>query len=137
MKFKKLIPYILVFLASFLLTPIAITSFVKKANEEAKLYVEKFNPSTLQLPNGKYQGKFKAFKIFTMSKVEFAIKNGKVQDIKFKRMFHTPGSPYKEDIENKITQSQKLEVDAITGATRTSNFAKAAIKSALEKINQK
>ena len=32
MKFKKLIPYILVFLASFIITPVAITVFVKNLN---------------------------------------------------------------------------------------------------------
>ena len=137
MKFKIIIPYVLVFITSFLITPIAINSFVKKANEEAKLYVHKFNPSTSQLQNGTYHGKFKAFKFITMSKVEFAVKNGKVLHIKFKRMFHTPGSPYKEDIENRIMLSEKLEIDALTGATRTSNFAKAAIKNALEDMNQK
>ena len=47
-------------------------------------------------------------------------------------MFHSPGNPCKEEIENQIKQTQRLEVNAITGATRTSNFAKAAIKAAIK-----
>lgn len=135
MKFKKLIPYIVVFLVSFFITPFAITGFVKKANKDAKEYIEHFNPVTSDLSNGTYQGKFKVFRIFTVSKVEFTIKNGLVNNIDFKKMLHSPGSPYKEEIENQIKQSRKLEIDAITGATRTSNFAEAAIKTAIENEN--
>jgi uncharacterized protein with FMN-binding domain len=133
MKFKQLIPYILVFITSFLITPVAITSFVKKANENAKEYVRNFTPFTSDLPNGIYEGKYKAFGMITMSKVQFEIEDGLVKSINFIKMFHSPGSIYKENIETQIKQTQKLEVDAITGATRTSNFAKAAIKDAVEK----
>ena len=132
MKFKKLIPYILVFLASFLITPFAVTWFVKKANENANQYIEHFEPATSKLPNGIYKGKFKAFKIISLSEVEFVIENGLVKSIDFKRMTHFPGNAYKEEIENQIKHFKKLEVDAITGATRTCNFAKAAIKTAIK-----
>ena len=137
MKFKKLIPYILVFSASFSFTPIAITAFVKKANGDAREYVKQFKPATSNLPNGIYQGKFKAFNILTMAKVEFIIGNGVIKKITFNRLFHSPGAIYKDEIENKIIQAQKLEVNAISGATRTSNFAKAAIKNAIENKNSK
>ena len=137
MKFKKLIPYILVFLASFIITPVAITVFVKKANGDAREYVEQFKPVTSNLPNGIYQGKFKAFKIITMSKVEFEIENGFIKNIDFIRMTHFPGNAYKEDIENQIRNTGQLEVNAISGATRTCNFAKAAIKNAVENKSSK
>ncbi|MCK5171705.1 MAG: FMN-binding protein [Bacteroidales bacterium] len=132
MKFKVIIPYILVFIASFLITPIIITNIIKSANENARQYVESFNPASSNLSNGTYKGKFKAFKILTLSKVEFVIEDGLVKSIDFIRMFHSPGNPCKEEIENQIKQTQRLEVDAITGATRTSNFAKAAIKAAIK-----
>ena len=137
MKFKNIIPYTLIFLASFIITPVTITTFVKKANGDAREYVEQFKPVTSNLPNGIYQGKFKAFNILTMSKVEFVIENSIVKNFEFKRLFHSPGSIYKDEIENKIIQAQKLEVNAISGATRTSNFAKAAIKNAIENKNSK
>lgn len=137
MKFKKLIPYIFVFLTSFFISLFAINSFIKKANNFAEQYVDQFQPSTSQLPNGIYQGKFNVYKFFTFSKVEFEIKNGSVIKINFNTMYHSPGIPYKEEIENQIKISKKLEVDGITGATRTSNFAKAAIKSAIENENIK
>ncbi len=132
MKFKNLIPYILVFLASFLITPLAITSFVKKANNDANQYIEHFKPVTSILPNGIYKGKFKAFKIISLSKVEFEIENGFLKNIDFTRMTHFPGNAYKSDIENQIRNTGQLEVNAISGATRTCNFAKAAIKDAIE-----
>ncbi|MFC2151138.1 FMN-binding protein [Bacteroidota bacterium] len=133
MKFKKLIPYIIVFFISFFLTPIIITSFIRAANKQATQYIENFYPVTSELSDGLYTGKFKVFQIITFSKVEFTIENGMVKSIDFLKMYHSPGSPYKEEIENQIKQSQSLEVDAITGATRTSNFAKAAIKNAVKK----
>lgn len=132
MKFKKLIPYIIVFLISFFATPAIIMSFAKKANEQAKEYVEDFKPKTSHLPDGTYYGKYKAFGIITMAKVEFTVQNGAIETIEFKKMFHSPGSPYKENIENQIKQTKRLEVNAITGATRSSNFAKAAIKKAIK-----
>jgi len=137
MKFKKLIPYILVFLASFLVTPVVVTWFIKKANEDANQYIERFEPVTSRLPNGVYKGKFKAFKIITMSKVEFEIENGLLKNIDFIRITHFPGNAYKEDIENQIRNTGQLEVNAISGATRTSNFAKAAIKNAVENKSSK
>ncbi|MCD4833541.1 MAG: FMN-binding protein [Bacteroidales bacterium] len=132
MKFKNLISYILVFLASFLITPLAITSFVKKANDDANQYIERFEPVTSRLPDGIYKGKFKAFKIITMSKVEFEIENGFIKNINFIRMTRFPGNAYKSDIENQIRNTGQLEVNAISGATRTCNFAKAAIKAAID-----
>lgn len=132
MKLKKILPYILVFLISFFATPAIIMSFAKKANQQAKEFVQDFKPRTAQLPDGTYEGKFKAFRLITMSKVEFTVQNGTIKSIEFKRMFHSPGSPYKETIENQIKQSKRLEVNAITGATRSSNFAKAAIKDAIK-----
>ena len=134
MAIKKLIPYILVFLASFIITPIIVTGFIKKANEQAREYAENFKPKTSTLPDGTYQGKYKAFGLFTMSDVEFTVLNGVVETIEFKRMFHSPGSAYKENIETQIKQSRKLEVNAISGATRTSNFAKAAIIDAVNNV---
>jgi uncharacterized protein with FMN-binding domain len=135
MKIKKLIPYIIIFLTSFLGTPILITQFVKIANENAQLYIQNFTPTTSSLPDGNYKGKYKAFKLFTMSKVEFKVQNGIIIDISIDKLFHTPGSAYKNDIEKKIKQNKILEIDAVTGATRTSNFARAAIKNAIESKN--
>ena len=132
MKFKKAIPYIIVFLASFLLTPVAFNGVIKKANKNAKEYIEQFDPVTSELPNGIYLGKFKVLKIFTLSKIEFEIENGIVKNVSLKKLFHSPGNPYKEEIEYQIKQTKRLEVNAISGATRTSNFAKAAIKAAIE-----
>ncbi len=132
MKIKKVIPYLLVFLASFLITPYIITSFIKKAHNKAQEYSQNFSPNTAKLKDGTYNGCFRYF-IFTFSKVEFEVKDGKIKNIAFKKMFHSPGSPYKKDIEAQIKRTKLLEVNAISGATRTSNFAKAALKNAIVK----
>ena len=134
MKIKHLLPYILVFLASCILTPIVFTSIIKNANKNAQEYIDHFNPLTHKLPNGKYLGKYKTLKILTLAKIEFEIKNGQVTHVQLKRLFHSPSSPYKEEIEFQIIQTKKLEVNTISGATRTSNFAKAAIKDALKNV---
>lgn len=131
MKFRKILPYVFVFISSFIITPFAITSFVKYAHIKAQEYTEDFNPATSKLKDGIYKGHFRFF-LITFSKVEFEIETGKVKSIDFKKMFHSPGSLYKKDIEFQIKRRKLLEVDAITGATRTSNFAKAAIKDATE-----
>ncbi len=131
MLIKKYIRYLIIFIASFILAPIAFKGLIKKANENAQMYTQHFNPVTSKLSDGIYVGKFKMLKIFTLSNIEFEIKNGVVKQLTIKKLFHSPGSPYKEEIENQINKTKKLEVNAISGATRTSNFAKAAIKSAI------
>jgi len=135
MKIKKILLYVIIFSISCFGTPILITQFVKIANQNASDYIQNFRPKTSSLPDGIYAGKYKAYKLFTMSKVKFKIKNGIILDISINKLFHTPGSVYKDDIENKIKQNKILDINAITGATRTSNFAKAAIKNAIESKN--
>jgi len=110
---------------------LVFTSVIKKANNDSKVFLADFIPITQDLPDGIYKGKYKAFKFFTLSKVEFVIEAGMVENFTLDKLFRSPGSQYKEDIENRIRQSKRLEIDAISGATRTSNFANAAIKSAL------
>ena len=136
MKLKKLLPYILIFLASFFLTPVLFNKIIKRANKNASEFVQNFYPQTNHLPNGIYSGKYKIIGLFTLAKIEFEINNGNVIDINLKKLFHSPGSPYKDEIEKQILRSKKLEVNAISGATRTSNFAKAAIKVAIEDGNK-
>ncbi|MFP4023927.1 MAG: FMN-binding protein [Thiohalospira sp.] len=137
MNLKKLILYTAVFLIAFFATPLISNWIIQKANKEAEKYIENFHPETSNLKDGLYQGKFKIFNLITLSHVEFSIKNKKVEKLKFKKMFHTPGYLSKKDIEAKIKNTHQIELDAITGATRTSNFAKAAIKNAIVHKNIK
>lgn len=137
MKLKQIIPYIAVFLIAFFATPIIGNWFIKHANHQAEKYIKNFSAESSRLSDGNYQGKFKIFNLITLSHVEFSIQNKKVEKLKFKKMFHTPGYLSKKDIEAKIKNTHQLELDAITGATRTSNFAKAAIKNAIARQNIK
>lgn len=137
MKIRKLLPYLIVFLIAFIATPLIGNLAIKKANEEARQLTQNFHPNTTHLADGFYQGKFKVFNLITLSHVEFTIKNKKIEKLRFKKMFHTPGYLSKEDIETRIKNTKHLELDAISGATRTSNFAKAAIRNALTRQNIK
>jgi len=131
MKNKHVISYILIFAVSFGGTYLLINGFVKYSNHKAEEYIRNFNPSQVTIQDGEYQGKFKVFAI-TVSSVKLTISEGKVSGIEFRRMMQSPGTSYKQDIEQSYLNNKNLDLDAITGATRTSNFAKAAIKNALE-----
>lgn len=137
MKFKKLIPYIAIFLIAFFATPLIGNWFIKHANQQAEKYIKNFRAASSSLSEGNYQGKFKVFNFITLSHVQFSIQNGKVENLAFKKMFRTPGYLSKNEIELKVNNSNHLELDAFSGATRTSNFAKAAIKAAIENKNIK
>jgi len=112
-------------------------TFIVYADNKAKDYIEDFNVSSLHVPDGEYSGNFKIFGVFAVAKVTFVMENSRIKEISFKRILHSPGKNYEIDIEKKILDNQDLELDAITGATRTSNFAKAAIKNALENVQTK
>ncbi|MDK2978832.1 MAG: hypothetical protein PWP52_1546 [Bacteroidales bacterium] len=134
---KKILPYILVFSLAFFATPVIGNLVIKKANDQANTLAKNFYLNTSNLADGFYQGKFKIFKLITLSHVEFTIKNHTVENLEFKRMFYMPGYLSKKDIEENLKNAQNLALDALTGATRPSNFAKAAIIDAIENQNSK
>lgn len=127
---KKIIPYVLVFVISFLIAIFAIKQGAKHANKKAQEFISNYTVNTNELSDGLYKGKFK-YLLFTMAEIEFTIKNGLATDIQLRKLFQTPGSLYKNEIEHRFNEDQTIELDAISGATRTSNFAKAAIKNAI------
>ncbi|HRW63325.1 MAG TPA: FMN-binding protein [Bacteroidales bacterium] len=137
MKIRKPILYFLVFSISFFMAILLSRTFIVYADNKAKDYIEDFNVSSLHVPDGEYSGNFKIFGVFAVAKVTFVMENSRIKEISFKRILHSPGKNYEIDIEKKILDNQDLELDAITGATRTSNFAKAAIKNALENVQTK
>ncbi|MEE4196360.1 MAG: FMN-binding protein [Bacteroidales bacterium] len=133
MKLKKLLPYFVVFLVAFLATPLAGNWIIREASEQAKALTQDFHPDPSRLPDGFYEGRFKAFNLITFSRVTFHLKGGKIRSLEFKKMYHTPGYLSKKEIEATLKERQNLDLDALTGATRTSSFAKAAIKNAITK----
>ncbi len=99
---------------------------------QAENAVGGFKPEISDVGNGVYYGEYKAFDAFTVAEVEFEIEGGKLKDIDFVRLLQTPGHGANEEIRKRITEKGDLRFDTVTGATRTSSFAKAAIKDAVE-----
>ncbi len=99
---------------------------------QAENAVGDFKPDTAALYDGIYSGEYKAFDAFAAAEVEFDIENGRLSDVEFSRLLQTPGHDASEEVRERISESGDLRFDTVTGATRTSGFAKAAIKDAIE-----
>ncbi|SHJ96408.1 electron transport complex, RnfABCDGE type, G subunit [Anaerobranca californiensis DSM 14826] len=83
------------------------------------------------VPDGTYKGVGRGFG--GNIEVEVTIKGGKLVDIKVLSHNETPGisDPAFDRIPKAIIEQQNLEVDAVSGATATSNGIKGAIRDAL------
>lgn len=133
---KKILLYLILFILSFTFTLIAISQGIKNANKKAHNYIANFSVKTSNLPDGTYHGKYK-YVFFTLAQIEFKIEHGLAKTVQIKKLYQTPGSLYKSEIEKKLSDSKTIELDAVSGATRTSNFTKAAIKNAVENVKIK
>ncbi|MCP4231021.1 MAG: FMN-binding protein [bacterium] len=102
------------------------------AGREAESYIGKFKPDTGSLDDGIYAGEYESFGTFTTAKVEFVIEGGEVASLSFPVLFRTPGHSAADEVRKRIDDTGDLRFDTVTGATRTSSFAKAAIKDAIE-----
>jgi uncharacterized protein with FMN-binding domain len=104
--------------------------FLKKTGTQAKEYIGDFTPQTLQLADGIYKGQYEIMHSRTAADIEFTIADGKVISITLHKLFHTPMYPLPKKIKPAIEESRDLKFEAITGATVSSFFVKAAIKNA-------
>ena len=121
-----------VLLVLILLSAVGLLIF-KKADSIATAKTGEFIPVTHTLDNGHYSGQFRTIMGLIKAKVEFEIKDSVLQKCEFVKLTSTPGYGVKEKIISSINSSGDLNFEAITGATQTSSFAKAAIKDAIEK----
>lgn len=94
-------------------------------------YLGGFKPDTAALADGRYMGEYRTF-TRTVARVEFVMEDGELKNLDFPVLFSTPGYNADIKVEDKIKARGDLRFDTVTGATRTSNFAKAAIKDAVE-----
>jgi uncharacterized protein with FMN-binding domain len=119
-------------LALFILYFIFFYYQVKKADMEARRVSGKFRPDISALPDGKYSGRFSpSFKRFS-AVVTFEIKGRQLGIIQFEELFGTPGYGAPQRTIGKIEETGNLDFDAVSGATITADFAKAAIRDAVE-----
>lgn len=68
---------------------------------------------------------------FIYAKVEVTVQNGEITNINILKHRHERGKAA-EAITNKIVDEQKIEVDAISGATNSSTVIKKAVENALK-----
>ncbi len=119
-------------LALFILYLIFFYFLVKKTDMEARRISGKFRPDISVLPDGKYAGRFSpSFKRFG-AEVTFEIKDHRLGIIRFEELYGTPGYGAPQSTIEKIEETGNLDFDAVSGATITADFAKAAIRDAIE-----
>jgi len=126
----KIALYALAAIAIFIIGGMVIFNI---AGNNAADYIGEFKPKLSQIENGTYEGEY--YSIFDKigSKITFSVKDGRLIHYEFDKLYGTIGYGGPQSVISLIDQSNDLNFDAISGATVTSNLAKAAIKNALEK----
>ena len=103
------------------------------AGRNAGKYVGEFQPRMLQIEDGQYEGEYSAIFNKVGAKISFKVKDGELVHYNFERLYGTIGYGGPQNVKSGIDQKEDLNFDAVSGATVTSNLARAAIKNALEK----
>lgn len=80
------------------------------------------------VPDGVYVGEHDVSVIY--AKVEVTVKNGEITNINILEHRNERGKPA-EAVINKIVEEQKIDVDAVSGATNSSTVIKKAVENAL------
>lgn len=82
------------------------------------------------VPDGVYIGDYDVNVIY--AKVEVTVENGEITNINILEHRNERGKAA-EAVINKITEEQKIDVDAVSGATNSSTVIKKAVETALER----
>lgn len=136
---KKNIDMIIIISSIILLIILLIATLltIHITGVKAKKYIGGFIPEITLLADGMYKGTYEIFGSKTAADIEFTIEAGKVISVKLHTVFHTPGYRLPKKIIPLIEENKDLKFDAVTGATISSYFVKAAIKNAFENKNRK
>ena len=102
------------------------------AGHNAGEYVGDFKPIMSQIDDGTYKGVYSSILDKFGAKITFTVKDGRLTHFHFDQLYSTVGYGGSESVEMQIDQQEDLNFDAVSGATVTSNLARAAIKNALE-----
>lgn len=109
--------------------------YFKHAGTKAYYYVNNTEVSLDSLADGSYIGTFSPLNIIPVAKVQFNIENGKVEEFTISRLIVSPWNKVKPAIQKKVRETQSVRFDAISGATRSSFFVKAAVHQACQARN--
>ena len=127
-KTRKLILRLLILIMIIL---IAGYIMFNNAGKKADIYVGDYTPELENLSDGSYTGTYKHPIMGKLADVEFTIFQGTVIHFQFRKLFCTPGYSIEKEITEFILNGNTLSFDALSGATKSSFFAKAAIKKAI------
>ena len=107
-----------------------------KAGKAAEKNIGDFTPVTKELEEGCYKGNFKTFMGIVKTEVEFKIRDSTLIKCELLKLATTPGYGVTEKILSNINISGDLNFEAVSGATHSCSFVRAAVKDAIEKGKQ-
>ena len=114
-------------LAGFVLGILYLKSVADYRQAVRETIFEDINIS--DIPDGVYVGEYDVD--FIYAKVEVAVQNGEITNINILEHRHERGKTA-EVIADSIVDEQKIDVDAISGATNSSTVIKKAVENALK-----
>ena len=105
---------------------------IKQSGIKAYKYV---NNRTMDysISDGQYNGSFNLWDNLVLAKVEFGISNGNIDTFAIPYLIDSPFKNVKKSVQDSIYKDSTLQFDAVSGATRSSFFVKAAILEAISK----
>ncbi len=126
---KKTVLFVIVFLllVGFVLGILYLKSVADYRKAVRETTFEDINIS--DIPDGVYVGEYDVD--FIYAKVEVAVQNGEITNINILEHRHERGKAA-EVITDSIVDEQKVDVDAISGATNSSTVIKKAVENALK-----
>ena len=110
---------------------------IKYSGIEAYKTVKNKPISLENTDDGLYKGSFTTLNFFLFAEVEFQVNQGKIKKITIPYLIATPFKGVKKSITDSIKQSESIHFDAVSGATRSSFFVKAAMYKALSPESKK
>ncbi len=126
---KKTVLFVIMFflLVGFVLGILYLKSVVDYKQAVRETTFEDINIS--DIPDGVYVGEYDVD--FIYAKVEVTVQNGEITNINILEHRHERGKTA-EVITDSIVDEQKIDVDAISGATNSSTVIKKAVENALK-----
>lgn len=106
-----------------------VTYFIDFGNYQHRISsIEIENRNLCEIEDGSYEGEYDAGYIYAKVKVD--IKDGRIEAITLLEHRHERGEAA-EIISKKVMEEQRLDVDAVSGATNSSKVIKKAVENAL------
>lgn len=126
---KKIILFavIFIFVVGFILGAVYLKNVADYKQAVKETTFDEINISDVS--DGIYIGEYDVHLIY--AKVEVSVQNGKIKDIGILEHRHERGKTA-EAIINAIVEEQRVDVDAISGATNSSTVIKKAVENALK-----